>query len=159
MTQPEALIEKYADACKRNAAEMANMPISVIRQHFKEFADEIAALALQPAGEGEAVAWQHRVKGRFDGAEWSAWESGRANYTSLDYEERPLYASPRPSAAEAGVREALVTLLRMGWEERDGEKLFTATAVFSDPPPWSADVIWKKAPFTLSLTAKREQTR
>jgi hypothetical protein len=48
----------------------------------------------------------------------------------------------------------------MGWEEQaEGGKLFTATAVFSEPPPWSADVVWKSEPFALSLAAKREQTR
>ncbi len=40
----EALIEKYALATKRNAREMEGMPITVVMQHFREFADEITAL-------------------------------------------------------------------------------------------------------------------
>jgi len=51
VTAREDLIRKYADACRRNAVEMATMPASVIYQHFREFADELAALS-QPEAEG-----------------------------------------------------------------------------------------------------------
>jgi hypothetical protein len=67
------------------------------------------------------------------------------------------YESAALASQPAG-EGAVVTLSRMGWEEQvEGGKLFTATAVFSEPPPWSADVVWKSAPFSLSLAAKRGQ--
>jgi hypothetical protein len=52
MEAREALIARYAEAAKRNAIEMSRMPIGVVLQHFREFADELAALPATPAVEG-----------------------------------------------------------------------------------------------------------
>lgn len=40
----EGLIFTYASSCKRNAAEMTTMPLSLVVQHFREFADKLDAV-------------------------------------------------------------------------------------------------------------------
>jgi len=57
----EGLIKKYALACKRNAHEMAGMPITVIMQHFREFADKFAAIGAGGQAAAEPGQFADRV--------------------------------------------------------------------------------------------------
>ena len=39
----DEIVQKYADPCKHNAEMLATMPISVVRQQFRECVDEATA--------------------------------------------------------------------------------------------------------------------
>lgn len=84
----EAIIEKYASACKRNATEMVSMPASVITQHFREFADELDALpshSSDHAGLWELHKAEHAKLGQMlldkspDGVSAANWQGGKVN--------------------------------------------------------------------------------
>lgn len=81
----DALIQKYALACKRNAHEMAGMPITVIMQNFREFAEEIAAIGAGGKAAAEPYGYANLYR----------YEDGDFRLGGVD-----VYPTPEPEWAE-----------------------------------------------------------
>lgn len=110
----EALIEKYASACYRNSRDMQTMPASVIYQHFREFADELASLSQEgwrdietdpPPHDVPVLLWIPPMLGYPNGnIEARPFSTGRSGNGWSEYSQhswatmwQPLPASPIPA--------------------------------------------------------------
>jgi hypothetical protein len=101
MGKLEEIIEKYADATKRNAAEIATMPISFIRQNYREFAEEVFLAASQePAPMAYGVFSKHGELSGYGPTAADAEASIDGGLWEGDY-IAPVYAAPVPPVVVA----------------------------------------------------------
>lgn len=118
-TAREDLILNHAMATKRNAAEMSGMPITVIVQHFREFAEALSALD-QPSGvRVRKLEWEY-----IDG-DWVARPESGPSYTISQFRDgwdlliNGNYVKPyRHGFRETSTLEAAQAAAQAGYEAR-----------------------------------------